>query len=556
MDTYVAKGTTANNEHRKKFNLAAFGTTFEPTEIPVNDTKQRRKVVTKNRYDEIVKRIRYWDVTEGHTDPVTGVHVTQKELRKSCEPSWFNEKLRYRIHPVTMNSNDEPVEHLQYYVSRQEVWRVVVHQEMVFDAIHACHVAARHKKAFVTKKLASTMYYNLTEDLCRIFIESCPVCNSNSSDMIVRPLAFAENDFREKYTACVVDYSTVPVTIVQGVTMRYVLALQDDATKFTVLRPIGNKDAVWLEYELSLMFGMLGYPKKIFKSGDDAGLRSALVKKIIQDCEPDCDNECGDVGHIVLQVKNVISDLEANEEGGENWVSLLPKAMAAINKSSYPKVFGMKFLSSEIDHDQEMAVNATGYDDIKLALEDSKCQFIRVQNTPYRIVYPQLRCARCDNKSILSVAEDSYYDCFVDEPICWTADMIATFGILKSHDSYSKTTIFVDSGTPTRKEYQQTTSVQNLNISFDTILTVACKDSHFVVLQIKLEPHCVTVVYDGKSTKKKNEKKDLKQWEEHEEYILSRYGISKTNSKVKWYMRHYDFMQDFASRPLRIEQKD
>ena len=235
--------TVNNEEHRNIFNLAAFGTTTFGDSTPAATGKARRKLFSKSKYDEIVKRVRYWDVVEGHVDAVTGRHISQEELRKSCEPGWWKERKNYRLQTLATGSDGGQVEHLQLEI-RPDTWRVIVYKEMVFDAIQACHVAARHKKVGVTGRVARKTYYNLTDDLIRIFVETCPLCK-NQNPVVAQPPTIG-NGFRDKFTACVVDYSTVPVQDRYGVTMKYVLVLQDAATGYSALRPIPKVDKIYL----------------------------------------------------------------------------------------------------------------------------------------------------------------------------------------------------------------------------------------------------------------------------------------------------------------------
>jgi hypothetical protein len=166
-------GSAINNEHRREFNLAAFGTTFWTKAIyrprpPRRGGKSIQSDTTRSLSDCVIGML--WTVT---SDPVTGRHVTQKQLKKSCEPSWWEDRFKYRLELLVTGDGIPPTEHLQRHCGRKELWLIVVHQEMVFDAIHACHVAARHKKAGSTWNVAKETYYNLTEDLVRIFVATC-----------------------------------------------------------------------------------------------------------------------------------------------------------------------------------------------------------------------------------------------------------------------------------------------------------------------------------------------------------------------------------------------
>ena len=620
-------------EHRRMFNVEAFGTTFEvDADVAVNDEKKRRKrIMTKKEYDETIRLVLYWDVAEGHIDPATGVHITQKELRTSCKKGWRNKRKYYNVVPIAIQDG-ESVNRLYFQDGRDGEWKIVLHHKMVFGAIEECHVAVGHKKVKATWERVSKKYYDASEDLCRIFIDTCPVCNTSEGKVFVPPSSSFKRQFRDRFTACLLDYSDCPVVDVYGDTMKFLLVLHDDATKFTVLRPIRDDVDSAVEYELSYMFGMLGFPKKQFTAEEESWLKSGLIENTVKKWEPACNCKSGVNKRLRFQVKEVIYRLlkkELHDQGYEsesdeipksNWVTVIPAAMMAINNASYPKVFGMKSSSgigstvtvqvedfldekdieSADSIDDKISVRTTVNNDefmppivevtqqvqsvnVALVLKAEKCQTTSVGNQLYRIAYPHLLCATCaaiNGPRLVSVAEEAYYDCFLDEKRWWTAEMIATFGILKAHEKHREDTIFVDSGLPTMKsvlEYDETNKVPRsgekhlddvvlvdignqmrngaagiLPEKIKKIVTVAYKNSHFVVLEMRLKDW-MTVVYDGWST----DPDDLRQWVEHEEYVLSRYaGISKKDSGRKWNTRYYKSTEDFYPQMISIKQED
>ena len=190
-------------------------------------------------------------------------------------------------------------------------------------------------------------------------------------------------------------------------------------------------------------------------------------------------------------------------------------------------------------------------------LNGHRCQTVR--GTPYRIAYPKLLCEHCDRHRIygeqsLAVAEGAFYEGFSDPTRWWNADMVSTFGLLKCHETHRDDMIFVDAGTPsTRNDIKpRSWGTAELPSTVRSIVTVALKECHIVVMQLKLHPDCTTVVYDGMS---KHAEHDLVKWERHEEYIMARYGLKKTGTGPKWIMRHYKASRDFGRR-LDIQQKN
>ena len=416
-------------------------------------------------------------------------------------------------------------------------------------------------------------YYSLTEDLCRIFIDTCPLCLSMSQGVEVKPnTVVTQSRFRERMTACTINYSTTPIEGIDGVKLRYILVLQDEATKFTILRPIGSVDANVLENELKLMFMTIGYPKKVFVCDEESNFASVSIKRMIEQEEPNCEQEYGVVDEIVHRVKNVIAELEVKKgeeaEGEErqmrwmerresNWASVLPVAMKIINETAYPKVYGTQFSSSELRKGGAVARASGATEEQGL----TKKRKMDDKTAAEQDLYPQLLCQECDRltangrRLVTVMKEESEYDSFAVGRRWWTADLIRTFGLLKSHEAHREDMIFVDAGTPTKRECRIPGDARSLKLP-DTVkhlLTVAVKNGHFVVIQVKLE-HCTTVVYDGRISAT-NGNEDLEQWMEHEEYVMSRYGISKENSNLKWHIRYQQETKDFR-RIMRIRQDD
>ena len=357
METHSSIPKINDNDHRNQFNLDAFGTTFAPGEHHVFPmTKKRRKGMTKEEYDKIVTICRYWVNEDGYTDPTTGEHVTQEQLWKSCGRQWHTKRHEYKFEPV-LYGDGRTVEHLWKEIPEKHTRKLVVHQEMVFDAIRDCHNAVGHMKGSTTHARVAEIYDNISEDLCKIFIRTCPVCNSTDKMVVSAQLTSKYHHFRDRFTACIVDYSDTPVTDLNDVTMRYILAVQDDATQFTALRPISRKDEASLAYELSFMFGLLGYPRKTFTSDEKAILKSHLIRGIIDHWTTTCSHKSGETTRIKAKVKNVISNLlsfdnkdddDSQSDSGtkSNWVRVVPDAMVEINHSSYHKVYGMVFSNS------------------------------------------------------------------------------------------------------------------------------------------------------------------------------------------------------------------
>ena len=142
MDCFYQLESNEKRNQRREFNLAAFGRTFEPGETTPTTTRPKRKELTKERYDDIVSSLREHKRSGGL-------------LPIYC--------VGYKLEHVNVGPTGTPTEHLLYRGRcTKRGYRIVVHQEMVFDAVYSIHESSLHKKDGVMRVIAASMYYNVT----------------------------------------------------------------------------------------------------------------------------------------------------------------------------------------------------------------------------------------------------------------------------------------------------------------------------------------------------------------------------------------------------------
>lgn len=66
------KEDTIIAEHRRQFNLTAFGTTFNSKKCRAKKRAKNHRMMTKYEYNEYISALWYWNVEAGHFDPVQG----------------------------------------------------------------------------------------------------------------------------------------------------------------------------------------------------------------------------------------------------------------------------------------------------------------------------------------------------------------------------------------------------------------------------------------------------------------------------------------------------
>ena len=299
-------------------------------------------MMSKHEYMECMNFLRCWNITTGHVNPPTGQHLTNEEFERLHNNKWF--RLAQVFQVVTSRSADGTVvDQLKRYDKGRRAGRLVVHQENAFDAIHECHLAVGHKKIIATRNKVAQNYWNLTEELCKIFLSGCPECCNEAANLNKQAdtrTPKCAGQFRARFEADLVDYRSNPQCDPNEVEMKWLLVLQDHFTRFTMLRPIARKEAELVAYELSLMFGVLGYPLVFhMNDGDDSEFTSELVMNLIHDWIPACRTVTGrgtklDTSYVKAMIARLEQQERNNGNNDPNWVLLCASAMSAINSST------------------------------------------------------------------------------------------------------------------------------------------------------------------------------------------------------------------------------
>ena len=218
-------------EHRKKFNQAAFGKSND-----LSRSKNKR-IMSKEEYDNHIDVLRYWNMEQGHHDRLSGEYITLEEFRRSHGKHSYRLAKCYKIFKCKTQDGTE-IEQLKRQDENSLEWKVVVHEENAYDAILDCHETVGHKKVVATKNEATKLYWNVMEDLCKLFVKTCPECCHESPQ--TKKMAGAKNpiysgQFGDRFQADLIDYRSNPKSYSHGVEMRWLLVLKDHFTKYTML---------------------------------------------------------------------------------------------------------------------------------------------------------------------------------------------------------------------------------------------------------------------------------------------------------------------------------
>ena len=328
--------------HRIEFNASVF---------PV-DSDNKSIALTEDEWNEHVKVLLCWDTgDEG---------MTKTAYRKQHKK--FYEKVK--VFKVTTILGDRPsfiLKRKTVEKNGSETWRMVVHQEQVFDAISEAHLSAGHKKVGATNTRIHEKYHNITEAQVKIFRLSCPVCNEEQPRMA--KLAGARNpimtsSFRDRFQVDLIDKRSNAMPDWNGSEMKWIMVVKDHFIKLVYLRALMRKEAALVAQELSHIMGLLGYPLVFHTDniGDEFGM---LVLDMVRRWNPTCKTVRGrprTPKRANQSVKACLRSLEQQERyngnDAPNWTYLLGQTMAAVNgttgygrgnQAPYVKVFGLPF---------------------------------------------------------------------------------------------------------------------------------------------------------------------------------------------------------------------
>ena len=137
---------------------------------------------------------------------------------------------------------------------------------MVFPILHKTHCNGHIQASQLCNKLKYS-YYNIPEDLCKIFTSLCPICLTNTPR--VKPLKgtstpIISTKYRDRYQADLIDYRNAPALLYSNDTESpiclWLLVVKDHFTRFTILQPLMKKEASHVALEIDFICSIIGYP--------------------------------------------------------------------------------------------------------------------------------------------------------------------------------------------------------------------------------------------------------------------------------------------------------
>jgi len=315
---------TDDQEHRRLFMNAYYSSKATKDSLP-----------TVAEYNEQIRVVRYWNLTEGHVDEVTGNLITQAEFRRSVPRTWYQRAPLLRINTET-TKDGSTMEILERLDKNSQVWKRVVHIDNVFDFIKECHDPKDHNGTGGTKELANIKFDNITENLCKMFVTTCPKCcaeKSTSKTPRTPRKTTPLPSFFNKYSAAILDCRSIAQKDRNGVEMSFVLILYDKNKHWVVLRPTATSSESDIASELWTIFCTTGYP--ITLKADEIQFAAAHIASTAILIDENEQDQLDPKNHLIWLVQQTRTSIHAtwmNEhQDHPNWVTILNDISMNVN---------------------------------------------------------------------------------------------------------------------------------------------------------------------------------------------------------------------------------
>ena len=346
------------NRHRQVFMERAFGDEKDGNCIAVRPQVE---------LDHIVFVLEHWAVGQSVTSLIPNYenYVAVKKFRETHKEGYkYVEK--YMVEYIHLPDGTRRAVLRRRENNRPNGGRIVVSREQVFDAIDEWHRSKGHMGMERTHTACREKYYNCTQLLVRIYVETCFVCMQKNPTVKAlrgsrKPIR--SNRYRERFQVDLIDFRKMRKRDPFGVLMRWIVTVKDHATGFTHVSAIPRKTARFVAHRLQEVFGLIGYPS-IFHTDNGKEFTARAILRFLRRINPNIitvtgrprkPSDQGSVERMNRLVKRVIaSELAERRMAGENpnWTEVLGTTMAAINSqsgrcaysaSSFTSIFGQTY---------------------------------------------------------------------------------------------------------------------------------------------------------------------------------------------------------------------
>ena len=137
--------------------------------------------------------------------------------------------------------------------------KFIIYMEQIYDIIYEGHIRAGHRGQKNTYRICHENIANLPMTLVKLFIDNCRVCNLKKRVACPKQIEVTSPIKSNRYGERV-QIDLINMRSESHNSFNYILHYQDNATKFSILRPLKSKTAEEVNTCITEIFKLFGAP--------------------------------------------------------------------------------------------------------------------------------------------------------------------------------------------------------------------------------------------------------------------------------------------------------
>ena len=367
----------SQEQHRRVFNERAFGIDTNGNSLDNRTVKNNVIHLTQEQWTTIVEVLSKWKTKEEASELSPEDAETFSQLKKKYYQDWYRWHRKYVVSVGELPDGSQVRTLLRKENGKDpSSYQLCLPMLKIFDAISECHRAAGHMGQERTHTSAAAKYYNVTQELVKIFCTTCPECQSKQPSTTHTKGAkkpILSERFRDRFQIDLIDMRKKKKQNIYGVDQCWIMTVKDHYTGITHVCSLPRKRPRYVAHELDKLFGFIGYPN-IFHTDNGKEFTGKQVIEALRQLNPAIisvtgrprtPRDQGSVENMNKLVKRVLGAIEQELrlQGIEpNWTSLLGRVMAAINTHESRQPYSVPAYKAVFGQDYHIRVSCTQED--------------------------------------------------------------------------------------------------------------------------------------------------------------------------------------------------
>lgn len=252
-----AAAVSAKERHKQVFNEKAFGIDVDGQPLPASELTKKKnansKIKSVDKYNEILYAVSNWKTKEQQQTLTDDEKKALRALKKKNKNiyDWVKE---YKVESGAFPDGTPKQTLIRIEADRPDAQRTVLPHTKIFDAIDEIHEAGGHMGQERTYTECSKKYYNVTQELVKIYCESCRSCLEKQPAISAHkgaksPIVSAQ--FRDRFEVDLIDLRKKQKRDIYGVMQRWIVTVKDHGavkvvTENGVLTHSSSKNEYWI----------------------------------------------------------------------------------------------------------------------------------------------------------------------------------------------------------------------------------------------------------------------------------------------------------------------